>query len=200
MSDYPVKVSYPQDEEQNKAWGILWFGMIVRAILVIPQIIVLAVLGFVAFFVMLVNWIPVLLNGRQATWAYTLIGGMIRLSTRVSMYVALLTGTYPPFGPGGEHTVNVTYDESETQNRLWGIPLFGVWVRWIILIPHFIVLWLLGIVSAILTFFAWIPILINGRQSELVLRWVGGTYRWGVRVYAYATLLTGTYPPFRLED
>ena len=46
----------------------------------------------------------------------------------------------------------------------------------------------------------WIPVLVNGRTADWVVRWVGGFYRWFNRVYAYALLLTAKYPPFRLDD
>ena len=45
-----------------------------------------------------------------------------------------MTGKYPPFGPGGEHTIDLTFDETEQQNRLWGIPFVGLLVRSILLI------------------------------------------------------------------
>jgi hypothetical protein len=199
MSDYPVQVTYAPDEGQNRLWGIPLLGLIVRSILVIPQVIVLAVLGIVMYFAMLVSWAPVLINGRMASWGYTLFGGYIRLTTRISTYVVLLTGVYPPFGPGGDHTVNVTFDETEEQNRLWGIPIVGIVVRWFALIPHFFVLFFLGIVAAVLGLFSWLPVLMNGRTSDWVVRWIGGFYRWTARVTAYALLLTGKYPPFSLD-
>jgi hypothetical protein len=200
MSDYPVKVSYAPDDGQNRLWGIPLVGIVIRSILVIPQAIVLALLGLVIYVLMLISWAPVLLSGRMATWGYTLFGGYLRLSTRITAYILLITGRYPPFGPGGEYTVDVTFDESEAQNRLWGIPFFGILVRVIILIPHFVVLAVLGFVVSILSLFTWVPVLMTGRTSDWVVRWVGGYYRWSVRVGSYALLLTGRYPPFSLDD
>ena len=115
-------------------------------------------------------------------------------------YVLLLTGRYPPFGPGGEPTIDLTFEETEQQNRLWGIPLIGLMVRWILLIPHFIVLFFLGIVLGFISLVTWIPVLVNGRTADWVVQWVGGFYRWFNRVYAYGLLLTARYPPFRLDD
>jgi hypothetical protein len=198
--DYPVDVMFPWDKGQGRLWGIPFVGLIIRAFLVIPQVIVLIVLAFVMWFVLLISWIPILIMGRQAGFAYSVIGGYLRLWTRVAAYVLLLTGHYPPFGPGGEHPIDVTFDRSERQNRLWGIPLVGLWIRWLLLIPHWIVLALIGIVVAFLILVSWVPVLINGRQADVIIQWVGGYYRWAVRVSAYAFLLTGTYPPFRLED
>ena len=199
-SGYPVNFSVAPDDGQNRLWGIPFVGLTIRAILVIPQAIVLFFLAFVLFFVLLLNWIPILINGRQAEFTYTIIGGYLRLGSRVGGYILLMTGKYPPFGPGGEHTIDLTFDETEQQNRLWGIPFVGLFVRWILLIPHFIVLFFIGIVFAFITLITWIPVLVNGRTADWVVRWVGGFYRWFNRVYAYGWLLTGKYPPFRLDD
>jgi hypothetical protein len=200
LSDYPVVVDIPTDPGQNRLWGIPFVGLIIRAILVIPQIIVLWILAILIGFLFLISWIPILINGRQAGFIYTIMGGYLRLSTRVNLYVALITGRYPPFGPGGEHTIDVTFDESERQNRLWGIPLVGVWVRLIILIPHYIVLTLIGIIVAFMFLVSWAPVLFMGRQADVIVQWIGGFYRWAVRVGAYSLLLTGKYPPFRLDN
>jgi Domain of unknown function (DUF4389) len=199
-SGYPVNLTVAPDEGQNRLWGIPFIGLAIRAILVIPQVIVLWILAFVIAFVMLFSWLPILINGRQAEFVYTVIGGYLRLATRVGGYVLLMTGRYPPFGPGGEHTIDLTFDETEQQNRLWGIPFVGLLVRSILLIPHWIVLFFIGIVFAFITLVTWIPVLVNGRTGDWVVRWVGGFYRWFNRVYAYALLLTGKYPPFRLDD
>jgi Domain of unknown function (DUF4389) len=200
LSDYPVNVEIPTDPGQNRLWGIPFVGLIIRAILVIPQIIVLWILAIVTGFLFLVSWIPILINGRQASFIYTIMGGYLRLATRVNLYVGLITGRYPPFGPGGEHTIDVTFDESERQNRLWGIPFVGVGVRLIILIPHYIVLTLLGIIVALMYLVSWAPVLFTGRQADVIVQWIGGFTRWSVRVGAYSLLLTGKYPPFRLDN
>ncbi len=199
-SGYPVNLTVAPDEGQNRLWGIPFVGLAIRAILVIPQAIVLLILGLAIGFVTLFSWLPILVNGRQAEFIYAIIGGYLRLATRVGGYVLLMTGKYPPFGPGGEHTIDLTFDETEQQNRLWGIPFVGILVRSILLIPHWIVLFFIGIVFAFVTLVTWIPVLVNGRTGDWVVRWVGGFYRWFNRVYAYALLLTGKYPPFRLDD
>ena len=197
---YPVDVTFPRDMGQGRLWGIPFVGLVIRSFLVIPQLVVLILLAFVMSVVLLINWIPILINGRQAGFAYSIIGGYLRLSTRVAGYVLLLTGRYPPFGPRGQHPIEVRFDASERQHRLWGVPLIGLWIRWLLLIPHWIVLTLLGIVVAFLILVSWVPVLINGRQAGVIIQWVGGFYGWAIRVWAYAFLLTGRYPPFRLED
>lgn len=200
MSDYPVHVTVAKDEGQNRLWGIPLVGLIVRVILVIPHAILLVLLGFALYVMLFVSWIPILVNGRMAGLGYTIAGGYLRLSTRTSLYILLITGRYPPFGLSGDHSVAVMFDETENQNRLWGIPLLGIFVRWILLIPHIVVLALLGIVVWCVSLFSWVPLLVNGRQADSVVSLVGGYYGWLARVSAYGFLLTGRYPRFRLGD
>ena len=200
MADYPVNVNVPADVGQNRLWGIPILGIWVRAILVIPQAIILFFVAIAMALLVLVSWIPILLNGRMASWGYMIIGGYLRLGARTALYVLLITGRYPPFGLSGDSPIDVVFDETEQQNRLWGIPFVGIWVRVILLIPHFIVLWLLGIGVGLLVIVSWIPVLINARQADSIVSYVAGYYRWAARVASYALLLTGTYPPFRLGE
>ncbi len=197
---YPVSVGVPHDPGQSRLWGIPLIGIWIRAILVIPQVIVLIVLWLIVAVLFLVSWIPILFMGRQAGFIYQMVGGLLRLSIRTALYVTLMTGKYPPFGPGDEHAITLTFDESEEQNRLWGIPIIGIWARVILLIPHFIVLWVLGIGVGLIAWVSWIPVLVNGRQADAIVDYVSGVYRWSTRVGSYALLLTGTYPPFRLGE
>lgn len=199
MSDHPVQVVIPPDDGQNRLWGIPLLGVIIRSLLIIPHAIILIFVVIALYLFLLVNWIPILLFGRMGGLGYTIAGGYLRLALRTGLYAILITGRYPPFGLSGDHPIQVSFDQTETQNRLWGIPFLGVFARGILLIPHFIVLWFLGLIAAIVVLFSWLPVLINGRQADSVVALVGGIYRWGTRVTAYLLLLTGRYPPFSLD-
>jgi Domain of unknown function (DUF4389) len=73
-------------------------------------------------------------------------------------------------------------------------------VKWLLAIPHYIVLvvlWLLAIVAVIV---AWFAILFTGRYPRGLFDFVVGVGRWTLRVGAYAFLLvTDRYPPFSLR-
>jgi hypothetical protein len=198
---YPVNVSYDRLARINRLWGIPLVGLLVRTILVIPHFLLLVLLAFVAALLSLVTWIPVLLLGRFPGWGYRWIGGLIGWYLRVQAYLELLTPTYPPFSLSGEgHPVTVRYDEGVRINRLWGIPFIGIWVRALILIPHYFVLWLFGILVSILLWFTWVPVLITGRQADTIYTLVGGFNRWYLRVLAYQLLMVDRYPPFSLGE
>jgi hypothetical protein len=72
-------------------------------------------------------------------------------------------------------------------------------VKWLLAIPHYIVLAFLWLTLLVLTFVAFFAILITGRYPRGMFDFVEGVLRWGQRVIGYAFLLvTDVYPPFSL--
>ena len=72
-------------------------------------------------------------------------------------------------------------------------------MKWILAIPHLIVLIVLSIVAFVLGIVAWFAILFTGKYSRGIFNFMEGLMRWSLRVEAYAFLMTtDKYPPFRL--
>jgi hypothetical protein len=82
----------------------------------------------------------------------------------------------------------------EEYNRF--LPL----VKWLLAIPHYIVLIFLAIGAAVVVLISFFAVLITGRYPRGMWDYVTGVNRWGQRVAAYVFLLTDQYPPFSLED
>ena len=198
---YPVNVSYDRDTRINRLWGIPLIGQLVRWILLIPHFIVMFLVAIVAAFILLVAWISVLLLGRFPGGGYRWVGGLLGYWQRVTAYSLLMTSTYPPFSLSGEmYPITVRYDEGVRIFRLWGIPIIGHLVRALVLIPHFIVLWFLAILVWILQLVIWVPVLILGRQADVIYTVVGGYNRWQLRTIAYLFMMVDRYPPFSLGE
>jgi len=195
----PVDISFTYGEPINRLWGIPIVGFVVRAILLIPHFIVLWLFGIAAGFTLLVSWIPVLVTGRQASWVMSVLGGYLAWTARVGAYLLLVSAGYPPFSATGPYSVMAQFEPNPQINRLWGIPLLGIAVRVLLCIPHYIALFILGIVAVVLFYFTWLPVLVMGRQATPVIDLLGGYWRWGLRVSAYVLLLTDRYPPFSLQ-
>ena len=87
--------------------------------------------------------------------------------------------------------LDIAYPDAAGLNRV--LPLF----KWLLAIPHYIVLSLLGMVALLVAVFSWIAILVTGRQPKWAFEFLEGMMRWAWRVTAYAFLLTtDRYPPF----
>jgi hypothetical protein len=74
-----------------------------------------------------------------------------------------------------------------------------IFVKWLLAIPHFVVLWLLYYVVGIVVFIAFFAILFTKKYPEGMFKFAVGTYRWGLNVGAYAGLMRDEYPPFTLD-
>jgi hypothetical protein len=197
---YPIRVEFDEQEPINRVWGIPIFGHVVRAILLIPHFIVLVVISWLVALSLLVSWIPILINGRPAGWMTSLYGGTYRWTARAGAYWLMLTDKYPPFGFDAPHPVRVEIEPDQSVANLWGIPFVGLWVRSIFLIPHWIVLWFIGVAACFVLLISWIPVLLNGRMASWGYTFLGGLIRWTTRVALYQLMVTDRYPPFALRD
>ena len=126
-------------------------------------------------------------------WWFDFNRELLRFSARVGAYAALLTDVYP--STDEPQNVHLELPEPDpTQLDRW-LPL----VKWLLAIPHFIVLVFLWLGAVVAVVIAWFAILFTGRYPDGLFDYVVGVGRWNLRVVAYAfALVTDDYPPFRL--
>jgi hypothetical protein len=117
-----------------------------------------------------------------------------RFSNRVGAYLALMDDQYPSTDDHQSVHLDYPYPDAARDLNRW-LPL----VKWLLAIPHYIVLVFLDIAAFVLVIVAWFAILFTGRYPRGMFDFVQGVIRWNNRVIAYAaTLVTDQYPPFRL--
>lgn len=105
--------------------------------------------------------------------------------------------TYPGAEPeyqDGPPPVLVAVADPAPQGRL------TVLVRLILLVPHFIVLYMLMLAGSVVLFLGWWGALFSGRLPLWAGTFLAGILRWSARVMAYELLLTDAYPPFSFDD
>jgi hypothetical protein len=116
-----------------------------------------------------------------------------RFTNRVFAYLALMDDRYPATDDQQSVRLDYSYPDARELNR-W-LPL----VKWLLAVPHYIVLIFLDIGAIVAVVVAWFNILFTGSYPRGNFDFVEGVFRWHNRVIAYAlTLVTDQYPPFRL--
>ena len=119
----------------------------------------------------------------------------LRFCLRVGVYASLLTDVYPSTDEEQSVHLKVAYPDAKKDLSQW-LPL----VKWFLAIPHWFILFFLGIAAGFCVFLSWFAILFTGRYPRGLFDFVVGVGRWALRAGAYAFLLvTDVYPPFSTD-
>ncbi len=137
----------------------------------------------------------ILFRKRYPRWWFDFARELTRFGARVTAYLALLTDQYPSTVDEQSVHLEIDYPDVERDLNRW-LPL----VKWLLAIPHYIVLVFLSLGAFFAVIVAWFAILFTGRYPRGLFDYVVGVGRWWLRVQAYAGLLvTDRYPPFSLH-
>jgi hypothetical protein len=132
---------------------------------------------------------------RYPRWWFDFARELTRFGTRVGAYLALLTDRYPSTVDEQSVHLEIQYPDVERDLNRW-LPL----VKWLLAVPHYLVLVVLWPAAIIAVIIAWFAILLTGRYPRALFDFVEGVLRWTLRVSAYGFLLvTDQYPPFSLK-
>jgi len=137
----------------------------------------------------------ILFRRKYPRWWFDFNLQLLRFSVRVGAFLALMGDQYP--STEDEQSVHLAYPypDAATQLNRW-LPL----VKWLLAIPHYIVLFFLEIGAFVAVIIAWFAILFTGHYPRSLFSYVEGVIRWHTRVIGYAlVLVTDSYPPFRLS-
>ena len=210
-SVYPLRLTGELTPQLSR-W--LW---LVKWLLAIPHFVALFFLWIAFIVVSVVAFFAILFTGRYPRRLFDFNVGVLRWSWRVGFYSysALGTDRYPPFTlkdvSDYPARLEVRYPESLSR----GLVLVK-W--WLLALPHYLVvavfvggawtattgassewIWSSGGLVGLLVFFAGVVLLFTSRYPKSLYDFVLGMNRWVFRVAASATLMTDSYPPFRLD-
>lgn len=184
---YPVSINIDYPE------GLSRWKIFVKWLLIIPHLVVLSLFALLYFITAIIAFFAILLTGRYPRGLFDLAVGFYRWQLRVNVYTWLMRDEYPPFGVGGDYPARLVVAYPEQLSR-WK-PL----VKWLLAIPHMIILYGYALLAEVITFVAFFAILFTGRYPRALFDLVAGYYRWSTRVQLYAFLLTDQYPPFSIS-
>jgi hypothetical protein len=159
-----------------------------RPIMMIP---IAIILGLLSTSIAFATALMIAVRVKYPRWWFDFAREMARLQFRAGAYAALLMDVYPSTTDEQAVHLELDYPDVDKLNR-W-LPL----VKWLLAIPHYIVLFVLWVVGFFAVVIAWFAILFTGRYPQALFDYVAGVMRWSLRVAAYmALLVTDAYPPF----
>jgi hypothetical protein len=136
----------------------------------------------------------ILFRQKYPRWWFDWNLELLRFSNRVGVYLALMDDRYPSTTDQQSVRLEYPYPDAERDLNRW-LPL----VKWLLAIPHYVVLLFLWIAAVVLVIVGWFAILFTGRYPRGIFDFLEGVIRWQNRVVGYAlVLVTDHYPPFRL--
>jgi hypothetical protein len=202
---YPVQlaIAYPDRELNRLTTGL-------RLIVAIPILIVAGSIGGhqeaysgredwtigagAGGLLFLAPLLMILFRQKYPRWWFDWNRELLRFSNRIGAYIALLNDGYPSTDDHQAVRLDFDYPDAERDLNRW-LPL----VKWLLAIPHYILLVFLWIAAIVAVIVAWFAILFTGRYPRGLFDFVLGVFRWTTRVIAYAFILvTDRYPPFQL--
>jgi Domain of unknown function (DUF4389) len=140
--------------------------------------------------------VMIVVRVRYPRWWFDFARELARFETRVGAYLSLQTDRYPSTVDAQSVHLDLAYPDVAQDLNRW-LPL----VKWLLAVPHYLVLLVLWPAAVVSVVFAWVAILFTGRYPRPLFDFVEGVARWSLRVNAYAFLLvTDRYPPFSLRD
>jgi uncharacterized protein DUF4389 len=136
----------------------------------------------------------ILFRRKYPRWWFDWNLELARFTNRVGVYLALMSDRYPSTDDHQSVHLEYRYPDAARDLNRW-LPL----VKWVLAIPHYVVLFFLDIAAFFVVIVAWFVIVFTAGYPRGMFDFVEGVIRWNVRVTGYAfTLVTDQYPPFRL--
>ncbi len=173
---------------------------LVNWLLVIPHMAVVTALGYVSMIVIFFYWWALLFTGRLNPGMYGFFTMVERYNVRAEAFLLGFSQGYPPFsfktGADDDDTYpGVSLNLPELPERTPRRNLFN----WLLAIPHYIVLWVLGIGASVVLFIGWFAVLILGRWPRGMRDFLVRLGNYHYRVWVYYAMVGTSYPKFGLN-
>lgn len=172
---------------------------LVHWLLAIPHFIILYVLNLAMEVVWLISFFTVLFTKQIPEGLFNFQVFVLRYQHRVNTYAAFMREPYPSFDftverrdPGGD-PLHLSIERPTEVNR-W-LPL----IKWLLAIPHYIVLAIYGIGAIFAVIGAFFVVLFTGKYPMGIRDYLVKVGRYSVRVQAYIMFLRDEYPSFSLQ-
>ncbi len=162
----------------------------------LPHGFLLIFMSIASSIVGIINFWSILITGKMIRSMFDFQLNLMRWSLRVNARLMNLSDGYPAFGmTHNDADVVLDIDYPEKSNRISVLlrAMFGILY---VLIPHAFLLFFLQIGVMVVRIIAFWAVLFTGKYPEGMHAYMVGVIRWNIRVNAFMSYLTDTYPPF----
>ena len=190
-----MKVGIKHQESYSRGSLILrsLFGGLYIAL---PHGFLLIFMSMASSFVGIINFWSILITGKMIRSMFDFQLNLMRWSLRVNARMMNLCDGYPAFGMTHNDTdvvLDIEYPEASNRVSVLLRAMFGIFY---VLLPHAFILFFLQIGAMFVRMIAFWAVLFTGKYPEGMHAYMVGVIRWNVRVNAFMSYLTDTYPPF----
>jgi hypothetical protein len=172
---------------------------LVHWLLVIPHYVIAYLLNIASQVVWIISFFTVLFTEQVPESLFRFQVMVMRYHARMYSYAAFMREAYPPFDfttseidPGND-PLQLSIQRPEKVNR-W-LPL----VKWLLAIPHFIVLAVYVIGAFFVVIAAFFAVLFTGRYPAGMRGYLVKVMRYALHIQAYMLFLRDEYPSFSLK-
>lgn len=134
---YP-EITVSRIKNPSRFYAIPVLGWLVKIIMLIPVGIFICILSFANFFIWMINSFYITFTGKYWKVAYDLNTGIIRLVLKSQFFIYGLTDQYPGFSFAIDDKFSIKIPYPKSPSKFFAFPIFGLLVRFIMLIPFWI--------------------------------------------------------------
>lgn len=186
-------------KDPNRFYAFPVLGFVVKAIMLIPVAIELFFLEIAYFFLTIINSLVVVFTGKYWDTFYSFNLGLMRLTTKVHLFLLGLTNKYPGFDFAVAGGMSLDIAMPQNPSRVFAIPLIGGLIRFILLIPYLIYV-------SVVQYGAWVgavissfPVLFSGKYPESAYEFGRDMLRVTNASMSYFSGLSDSYPSFSIS-
>jgi len=190
-------VLYRHNQEPRRGLALAGAIFCVKAVLLIPHLIIIGVLGYLAYAVGYIGFWIVAFTGKFPEGLQSLITMWLRWATRSYGWLAGITDEYPPFesDPKG-FPIDAETPVNTNPRKGWAVAGIFLFPKGICLIPHMFLLWFVMIGVVVVTWVGYLVTFFTGRFPPGMQDFIAGAMQWYTRVMAWFLGLTDEYPPY----
>lgn len=183
----------------NRFLNFPFLGILVKFILLIPVWVEAFFLGIAAIFILVISWFVISFTGKYWDTAYKFFLGLMKFWIKIKLYLFGITDKYPGFNLNDNGLFKLTLAKPENPNKWFAIPLIGIFVRFILMIPYLIFTDVMQRGANFAMFLSWFVILFKKRLPEPFYEFERDSLRVNYASIAYMVGLSDKYPSFYIS-